>query len=305
MDPKVSIVLTSYNQKQRLKKAFESLLNQTYKNLEIIIVDDDSQDGSKEIILDWKEKYSSVVKYNFQRKNVGIPNNKNTGFKLASGDFITYLDGDDCYLSSKIAAEVKYFENHPEVDVVFSNFFLENEATGKRELWDIKGKTLKTSHLFQRIISRSFPHGIVFRCEMWNKQVLEAIGYYDENLAAFHDWDSRIRYSKTFKIGYCPNKGFVYNLNESGISQKLSKSDLHQEFHSVLKKNAHLWSDLDLMDKFLLTRNIDKTVKWQLLHDKNYSNQFRKFLAYAKYLFLYPEQLKIFYWSFKKINSLR
>src|SRR4051812_32117775 len=98
----VSVVLTSYNQPALLKLAFDSLLNQTYENIEIIIVDDCSTDiGNRKLIERLNQRYPKKIKTYFQEKNVGIPKNKNTGFHLASGEYITYLDGDDTYYENK------------------------------------------------------------------------------------------------------------------------------------------------------------------------------------------------------------
>ena len=302
MDPKVSIILTSYNQKQRLKKAFESLLNQTYKNLEIIIVDDYSQDGSKEYILSLKEKYPNLVSYFFQPQNVGIPKNKNTGFKLASGELVTYLDGDDCYLPNKIEQEVSYLQENPIVDVVYSNFHFFNEDTGLNLIWEDKSGKRKDFNLFPRIITVSFPHGIAYRCEMWKKKVLASIDYYDESLPAFHDWDSRIRYSKVFPVGSCSNFGSEYRVNSMGISKISSKSGLHLEVKRVLNKNYHLLEDLSLFQRIFIKRRLNRMIRKQDLYDRFSSNAFQKAFEYLKFLCLYPEELPHFYWMVRSMH---
>ncbi len=110
MPPLVSVVLTSYNQKEQFERAFNSLISQTYKSIEIIIVDDCSTDNESQSYIKWLgEQYPDIVRYHLQKKNVGIPKNKNTGFKMACGDYVTYLDGDDQYYPEKIEREVDRF----------------------------------------------------------------------------------------------------------------------------------------------------------------------------------------------------
>jgi glycosyltransferase involved in cell wall biosynthesis len=93
-NPLVSIVLTSYNQPDLLETAFQSLISQTYKNIEIIIVDDCSTDPlNRKLILKFQDDYPAIVRYILHDENKSIPANKNSGFKIAKGEFITFLDG--------------------------------------------------------------------------------------------------------------------------------------------------------------------------------------------------------------------
>ncbi len=245
-DPLVSITLTSYNQKEKLKRALDSLLNQTYKQIEIIIVDDYSTDGSQDFILEQVSKRPGIVRYYFQSRNVGIPKNKNSGFKLSEGEFLTYLDGDDYYLPEKIENEVRYFQKNPECDVVFSDFIIKNSSEEKP--WSLHQDNLPLN-LFHKIFSRDFPRNTVFRFELMKHEVLKRIEYYDETLPAFHDWDSRIRYSSFAKIGYCKNVGSVYYTSEEGISRRLSDFRLFKEQERIYIKNKHLLNRLSRHEK--------------------------------------------------------
>jgi len=140
----VSVVLTSYNHLPLLQRAFASLLAQTYSPLEIIIVDDGSTDGSREWIAATAEQYPQQVRYFFQPQNVGIPRNKNTGFKMAKGEWITYLDGDDWYYPEKISSEIAALRQHPDCEVAYSNFEFRNEINDTTRRWLSDTDTPKT-----------------------------------------------------------------------------------------------------------------------------------------------------------------
>ncbi len=239
--PLVSIILTSYNQPLQLKRALNSILNQSYRNIEIIIVDDHSTDGISEIFIkNMASQYPEKIKYHIQAKNIGIAKNKNTGFKLASGELITYLDGDDYYLHNKIECEINQFLQTPNLDVVYSNFRLADENNDHIYNWIENRNEIKEGYIFDDIIQRDFPKGILFRCELMRASVLKNINYYTENIKAYHDWDSRIRYAPFAEIGYSDNIGSVYVQDNEGISKRMNQIHLLKELEWVYRKNLHL-----------------------------------------------------------------
>ncbi|MBK8442833.1 MAG: glycosyltransferase family 2 protein [Sphingobacteriales bacterium] len=254
----VSVVLTSYNHLPLLQRAFASLLAQTYSPLEIIIVDDGSTDGSCEWIAATAEQYPQQVRYFFQPQNVGIPRNKNTGFKMAKGEWITYLDGDDWYYPEKISSEIAALRQHPDCEVVYSNFEFRNEITNTTRRWLSDTDTPKTGLLLKEIITRDFPHNTIFRFELMHRSVLERINYYDERIAAFHDWDSRIRYAAFARIAYAPYIGSSYEHNTQGISKRLKRIKLLQEMQWVFEKNIDLCKQVYAKEE---TKKIQNTMQ--------------------------------------------
>jgi glycosyltransferase involved in cell wall biosynthesis len=120
LKPLVSIIITAYNQEDFISEAIESVLNQTYTNLECIIIDDGSIDKTRSIC----EKYlqqDKRLKYFFQ-ENKGVSLARNKGFKLSSGTFIHFLDGDDFILEDKIEKQVEFLETNSEYDICYSNY---------------------------------------------------------------------------------------------------------------------------------------------------------------------------------------
>lgn len=118
----VSIVIGNYNYERFLNQAIDSALNQTYKNVEVIVVDDGSKDKSRDIIASYGDQIIPVFK-----ENGGQPSNYNAGFAASRGDIICFLDSDDIFLSNKVADIVKIFEFHEEVGWCFHNLQLVDE----------------------------------------------------------------------------------------------------------------------------------------------------------------------------------
>ena len=107
--PKVSVIIPTYNRVHLLSKAVESVLGQTYQDLEIIVVDDGSSDGTKQMITHLQKKYNSI-KY-FYQANLGACSARNKGLESANGEFIQFLDSDDYMTQDKIKIQVDIMEN--------------------------------------------------------------------------------------------------------------------------------------------------------------------------------------------------
>ncbi len=111
-NPKISVMIVTYNQKDFIADTIESVLNQHYSHLEIIIADDASTDGTVEIIQRYAMQYPQTIIPIYNEKNVGITNNCNIAFFACSGEFIAILGGDDLFLPGKLAAQVQLFQDN-------------------------------------------------------------------------------------------------------------------------------------------------------------------------------------------------
>lgn len=248
-NPLVSIVLTSYNQPELLQKAFDSLINQSYKSIEIIIVDDHSTDQvSRKLIESFKNRFPEKVEIFFQIENVGIAKNKNTGFQLAKGDFITYLDGDDTYYEHKIAYELETLLKNTDADIVYSNFDIKNADGNIESIW--ASTKPAQGYIFESVMLNKFPDCHTHRFEMFKKNVLYELNFYDETLFAYEDLDLMIRYSFKYKVAYSDYIGSTYFKNPKSIVSKTDNFRLMQEQEKVYKKNMHLINDYGFKKKF-------------------------------------------------------
>lgn len=115
---KVSVIIPLYNQKEYVSDAVNSVLTQSYNNLEIIIIDDHSQDSSLDVALKLKRDNQGIIKVLNNEKNCGVSFTRNRGVNNANGNFIAFLDADDFWFPLKIEKQVNLLKNDPEVSLV-------------------------------------------------------------------------------------------------------------------------------------------------------------------------------------------
>lgn len=242
MNPLVSILIPVYNTEKYVAEAIESALNQTYKNIEIIIVDDGSTDKSWEIIESYRAKYPNLIK-SYKQENKGACAARNKAFKLSSGQYIQYLDADDLLAPDKIEHQIKYFDGSGDEEFLvngrwrhfFENLF-ENIPWGPdKEIqmdllpveWIIKDKmTIPSTWLF--------PRSIIKNSEGW-----------DESLAINQDGEFIWRILKDVKIiKYTPDaKAYYRKSNKNSVSSNLRKD---------IRKLESYYNSLKSLEKSLL-----------------------------------------------------
>lgn len=195
--PLVSIVIPVYNGSNYVDSAIESCLNQTYPMIEIIIVNDGSNDNgrTKEAIL----KYGTRVKY-FEKENGGVASALNLAIRQASGQYISWLSHDDVYDLSKIEIQVNELKkyNDPKL-IMYSDFLVinsEGQTVGYQPCPRITPEQFRVS-----LLMGSFLHGCSL---LMPKTVFDDYGYFDENLKTTQDYKFWFQISKTYKFAQVP-----------------------------------------------------------------------------------------------------
>jgi glycosyltransferase involved in cell wall biosynthesis len=186
--PFISALMPTYNNGQFIKEAIDSIFAQDYENLEIIVVDDGSTDNTKEIVA----HYGETVKY-FYQEHSGISAARNLCLEHASGEYIAWLDADDCWVKGKLQAQVKYFEEHPDCQIVFTKFenFFEN-------------KDLKSNPIAMREYEYGLTDKFHLTTTLTKREVFEKFGNFSKELVIGEDEDlfHRLRLFGT-NINHC------------------------------------------------------------------------------------------------------
>ena len=133
--PRVSVVMGAYNGERFLRPAIESILNQTYRNFELIVVDDCSTDGTIQILEEFKEERMSVVR---NQRNLGIAETLNNGIAVARGEYIALQDHDDISLPTRLECQVAFLDRNTQVGMVGSNCNIIDEAGTISPGWPVK-----------------------------------------------------------------------------------------------------------------------------------------------------------------------
>ena len=123
-DPLISVIMNCHNGEKYLKQSIESVLNQTYKNIELIFFDNQSSDNSRKIVKSYQD---SRIKYHKSEKLLKLYEARNLAIKHASGNFIAFLDTDDFWLPTKLKKQILLFSNNKDLKMVYSNCFILKE----------------------------------------------------------------------------------------------------------------------------------------------------------------------------------
>ena len=257
---KISVYITSYNQKEYLREAIDSVLKQTLTPFEIIIVDDCSSDGSQKLIEEYAKKFK-FIKYFFHKKNRGVSQVRFTALSNVKGDFVTYLDGDDVYLPNKLEIESNLLKDNSS-DVAFTNNMYVNPDNLNDIKWIWAANKIKlNSNLFAQTIARDFPRRSLFRMELINYELLKEVGFHDVNLKIYEDYDLRIRLAKKAKISCSIEPTSKIRISKKGLS-KANKEEHIKAYQYIYNKYK---TDIDKLDETLrnevlakMKRNLNK-----------------------------------------------
>lgn len=210
----VSCVITTRNRLPLLKRAVESVMQQTYSNIEIVVVDDGSDDGTKE----WAE--SQNFKYIHIPKGKGKGGNyaRNLGIKNSTGEFVAFLDDDDYWLPEKTELQVALFTD-PTVGVVFGKrideiIYEDGHIIRKNCDIDLSAKGDLSKYILQRIPTST-------SLIMVRKSLLEEVDYFDEQLGFWQEYELLIRLAQITKFDYVNKSVTVYTINK-GDSNRLT-----------------------------------------------------------------------------------
>ncbi len=206
---KVSVIITTYNHRRHIRKAIDSVLAQTYKNYELIVVDDGSTDDTRKLV----EEYQDVI-YKYQ-ENKGLSAARNTGIDIAQGQALVFLDADDWLLDDCLTTQVNCLVTQPTVAFVSGGhmvFIEENE-----ELWLIQ-KTIPSEHYMHFLMSNYIGmHAAV----MYRNWAFNSIRF-DTSLKVCEDYDMYLNLSRLYPVLHHQHLLAVYRIHDSNMSGNLS-----------------------------------------------------------------------------------
>ncbi len=218
--PKISVITPSYNQKDYLERTILSVINQKYQNLEFIIIDGGSTDGSIEII----EKYQEYIHYWISEKDSGQSNAINKGIMHATGDWICWQNSDDVFLDGCFEELCEVINENQDANLIFGNIILiDSDDILIRELNYVKPN-------FNSI----FYEGMVIsnQSAFWKKNVHIHIGYLSEKFTYAFDYDWFLRLSKLGKIIHVNSFWGAFRI-QSMAKTSLFPEKYKSEFESI------------------------------------------------------------------------
>jgi glycosyltransferase involved in cell wall biosynthesis len=282
MSKLVSIVLPTYNGKDFLKKSIDSCLNQTYQNIELIIVNDCSTDTTEQIILSY---FDSRIKYIKNETNQRLPKSLNIGFINASGDYLTWTSDDNYFDSMAIEKMVSALE-YQEVDLVCAPYFTidtNDVITGER----VVGK--QTDVLIDNVVKA---------CFLYKKEVHEKLNGYNSALFLVEDYDFWIRAAfENFKFYQLIEKLYYYRFHDNSLTET-RRNDISKALYNLLKDHEVLFREKN-KNEFLKAEFYLKLSNLALANKEKAFQYYKKALSKKAILVFNKVSLKIILRSFK------
>lgn len=225
----VSAVITTHNRKELLVKAIQSVLNQTYNKIEIIVVDDASDDGTEEYI---KENFGNKVNYNYIEKKESKGGNyaRNLGIKLAKGKYVAFLDDDDEWMPTKIEKQVNIIKNNDKIKVVACKRIFQYDF--KKEVIQ-KEKSMLSGDLSKKIFT-CMPY--TTSSLLVEKNKLYDVGLFDVNLMAWQEYDIMIRLCQVTEIGVVNEPLLLYRVRTNDKARITNNLDKWQKSVDIIEK---------------------------------------------------------------------
>jgi glycosyltransferase involved in cell wall biosynthesis len=213
MDPLVSIIVPAYNLGEFTVEAVRSLLAQTYKNIEVIVVDDGSTDDTRMLL----NRFNGQIRYIY-KENGGACSARNMGFRASSGELIGFLDCDDLYCRDKLEKYVKYFCDNPDKGMVYS---FEQRINSLGKCIGLYGmEPPRSIKLFDELLKYNF---IGCTTPIMKREIMLDVGLWDENIFITADWDLWLRISKKYPVGFISESLSKYRIISSYIYKNMNQ----------------------------------------------------------------------------------
>ncbi len=227
-NPKVSVIMPVYNSEKYLDKALESILSQSFKDYELIIIDDGSNDGTNEIISRIKDKRTKVIT---NKKNLGVAKSLNIGLKRAKGEYTARCDSDDINDKDRFKIQVNFLDKNKDYVLVGSSFEIIDEKGRKI------GETMlpETDEEIKRKILIRNP--ILHPSVIYRRKVALKVGGYREFLNGVEDYDLFFRLLRSGKL---------HNLREKLVKRRWHKNVVTRKSHIKVELLALLVRLLNL-----------------------------------------------------------
>lgn len=237
----VSIVLPTYNRADLLEASVESILDQSYKDFELIIIDDGSTDDTEGVVRQYDD---NRIKYVKNDENIGATASRNTGIEQSCGEFIAFQNSDDEWDPSKLEKQMKIFDGaSSSIGVVYTGMW--RVVNGEREYIPSDGIRHKEGDVQESLIENNF---ISDQMAVVRKDCLQDVGYLDERLAPLDDWELWLRVSRDYKFLFVDEPLVTAEIQSDSISR--STEDLVRARKLIAQKHS------DLFDSYCLAKHL-------------------------------------------------
>jgi len=231
-NPLVSVIVPSYNHAAYIEKCIKSIISQTYKNIQLIVIDDGSEDNSVEIL----SKLSKEHHFTFvSQSNIGLSATLNKAIKqYVIGNYISLVASDDWWLENKLETQVRFLEENPTYKMCYSKA---NVVDDVGEIKYTYGRKPSSISFFDELLLSTEGSFIPVLTVMYERQLHQELGYYDED-SYIEDWDMHLRIAYNHNVGFIDEVLACYRYHGSNMSSNTVK--MTHALIRIVKKWSHI-----------------------------------------------------------------
>jgi glycosyltransferase involved in cell wall biosynthesis len=230
--------MSVYNGEKYLNEAIDSILGQTIKDFEFLIVNDGSTDKTGEILKSYNDPRIKIIN---NEKNIGLTKSLNKGLKLARGEYIARMDADDISMPERLEKEVDFLEIHQDYAVVGTFVKILNKNSEIVRLWDRPIKNTEIREFLRK--DNCIVHGSV----MVRKSSLHNVGFYDKLMVRSQDYDLWLKLSEKYCLANIPEYLYIRREHDDIIGIKYREEQL--KYVEIAKSNAQERQCANLLEK--------------------------------------------------------
>jgi glycosyltransferase involved in cell wall biosynthesis len=288
--PLVSVFVASYNNARYIQQSLESVRQQTYPAIELIIIDDTSTDNSVEVIQEWLTRTGYPAKFIINEANLGICKVSNVFLSHATGAYISWLASDDIMQPQKLEIQVGLLENSPKnVGVVYSDAVVigaDNKQYFSRFIqMHRQFVDIPQGYIFPVLLQDNY---IPVMTALFRRSCFDECGWYDEDLN-YEDWDILLRFARKFEFLYSDYVAAYYRIHDTNLSLKLQSVKSLESNFKLLYKHIGINAEYDAIIKGKLRHLLDRMYYLKSPRQQEYME---KYYAYFNDEWLFKFALK-------------
>ena len=258
---KVSVVIPTYNAMAYLPETMANVLNQTYTDFEVLVINDGSTDNTQEWVAQIDDPRIRLI----SQTNLGLAGARNTGIKEAQGEYLAFLDADDLWESTKLAQQVRALDDYPEVGLVYTWVaYIDEQGNSTGKIVN-NANNQSEGNVWQKLTKSNFVEcGSV---AMVRRECFAKCGVFDCNLGSFvEDWDMWLRIARIYPFKVIKQPLVDYRQVASSASRNWSA--MAQSYQLVIEKAfaTATWEDLPLRNRSYGTANL--VLGWKAIQGK-------------------------------------
>ncbi|MDP5337298.1 MAG: glycosyltransferase [Nodularia sp. (in: cyanobacteria)] len=271
--PTISVVIPAYNCEKTIQATIESVLNQTFTNFELIIINDGSQDSTLDIVSQIKDTRIKVFSY----PNAGGNVTRNRGLHHAIGEFVSFLDADDIWTPDKLQVQLQALQNNPDAQVAYSWTDYINE---NGEIFLSGTHITANGDVYEKLIITNFLES--GSNPLIRREAVLELGGFDESLPAAQDWDMWLRLAARYSFVAVPSVQILYRVSANSVSSNLAKQEKY-----CLQVITNAYQAKGLNNQTILNLSMTNLYKYLTCKALNRPHNRQKGIAAAGFLWKY------------------